>query len=84
MQDTQENQETRQFVNELERRFLEVQQWAIDNWPDRDHPLTPINFVEARKEILSLGRMTSEINRRAPEPADGGPQYESTAPAPWP
>jgi hypothetical protein len=74
----------RQFVNELERRFEEVQQWAIANWPDQERPLTSSNFVEARKEILALGRMTSELNHKAPEPSEGGPQYVSTAPAPWP
>ncbi|HEV7816155.1 MAG TPA: hypothetical protein VGP06_13775 [Janthinobacterium sp.] len=74
----------RQFVHELERRFEEVQQWAIANWPDPEHPLSSSNFVEARKEILALGQMSSEINRHAPEPADGGPQYVSTTPAPWP
>lgn len=80
----QENQEVRKFINELERRFEEVQQWAIEHWPDRERPLTSSNFVEARKEILALGQMTSEINHHAPEPADGGPQYLSTTPAPWP
>jgi len=77
---------TRQFVNELERRFLEVQEWAISHWPDPAHPLTPANFVEARKEILALAQ-AGGVPVAAPggaEPADGGPQYESTAPAPWP
>ena len=84
MQDIEQNRETREFVNELERRFQEVQDWAIAHWPHADRPLTPANFVEARKEILAMGQMTSEINRREPEPADGGAQYVSTAPAPWP
>ena len=81
----------RPFINELERRFLELQQWAISQWPDPDYPLTPANFVEARKEILALGqagggpaRAGAAAEGAAAEPADGGPQYESTAPAPWP
>lgn len=81
-----DNSDIRQFINELERRYSEVQAWAISNWPDQEHPLTLSNFVEARKEVLALGHqhMTSRINQQAPEPADGGPQYVSTAPAPWP
>lgn len=76
----------RQFINELERRYSEVQAWAISNWPDQEHPLTLSNFVEARKEVLALGhrQMNSALKPRAAEPADGGPQYVSTAPAPWP
>lgn len=78
------NDQRRQFINELWRRFEEVQQWAIAHWPDPAHPLTPADFVEARKEILGLGAMTSELNRQEPEPSAGGPQYIDTTPAPWP
>ncbi len=74
----------RAFVNELWRRFEELQQWAIEQWPDRQHPLSSADFVAARKEILALGTMTSELNRQAPEPAAGGPQYVEVTPAPWP
>jgi hypothetical protein len=80
--------EIRQFINELERRFAEVQTWAMANWPDPEHPLTSANFVEARKEILALGHAPGPGAARgadgAAEPSAGGPQYESTAPAPWP
>lgn len=78
------NEQRRQFINELWRRFEEVQQWAIANWPDPARPLSAADFVEARKEILGLGNMTSELNRQEPEPSDGGAQYIDTTPAPWP
>jgi hypothetical protein len=78
------NEQRRQFINELWRRFEEVQQWAIEHWPDPAHPLSPADFVEARKTILGLGNMTSELNKQEPEPSAGGPQYIDTTPAPWP
>lgn len=74
----------RQFINEVWRRFEEVQNWAIANWPDKEHPLSSSDFVEARKEILALGMTETESNRRVPEPEQGGPQYIEVTPAPWP
>lgn len=74
----------RQFINEVWRRFEEVQNWAIANWPDPEHPISSSDFVEARKEILALGMTETESNRMAPEPEQGGPQYIEVTPAPWP
>lgn len=85
MENNEHNTDQRRaFINEVWRRFEEVQQWAIDNWPDRERPLSSSDFVEARKEILALGTMTSELNRQEPEPSDGGAQYVEVTPAPWP
>jgi len=74
----------RQFIDELWRRYEEVQQWAIENWPDRERPLSASDFVAARKEILALGTAGSGARQRTPEPAEGGPQYVDVTPAPWP
>ncbi|PHV06336.1 hypothetical protein CSQ96_15995 [Janthinobacterium sp. BJB412] len=76
----------RQFVGELWRRFEALQEWAILNWPDQQHPLSSANFVEARKEILALGHdeIFKQAEPSAAEPADGGPQYIDVTPAPWP
>ncbi|CDG82432.1 hypothetical protein [Janthinobacterium agaricidamnosum] len=83
-QDQREDQR-RAFINELWRRFEEVQQWAIEHWPDRERPLSSSDFVEARKEILGLRAPGGDLDkRRQAEPAEGGAQYISTAPAPWP
>ena len=73
-----------QFANELLRRFEEMQQWAMANWPDSAQPLSTADFAAARKYILALLPMTSEINRHEPEPAEGGEQYVDVTPAPWP
>jgi len=74
-----------EFINELWGRFEALQQWAIANWPDRDHPLSSADFVAARQEILGLGEpRRARPLRLVPEPSDGGPQYEEVTPAPWP
>jgi hypothetical protein len=84
----QNDEDRRQFVAELWRRFEEVQNWAIANWPDKERPLTTSDFVEGRKEILGLGlpaaQKLTQDPEAAPEPEQGGPQYEDVTPAPWP
>jgi hypothetical protein len=76
----------REFINELWRRYEEVQDWAIANWPDKEHPLSTSDFVEARKEILALGLPAAARvpAQDAAEPEQGGAQYIDVTPAPWP
>ena len=72
------------YIAEVWRRFEEVQQWAIEHWPDAAHPISSSDFVEARKEILALGQKRGGGQRREAEPADGGAQYVDVTPTPWP
>jgi hypothetical protein len=75
----------RQFVGELWRRFEALQQWAIDNWPDKQHPLSSADFVQARKEILDLADERHPVQgSQVLEPSEGGPQYVDVTPTPWP
>jgi hypothetical protein len=76
-------EERRRFIGELWQRFEQLQAWAVENWPDKEHPLSSADFVEARKEILGL-RNPAPAAPRAPEPEQGGPQYIDMNPAPWP
>lgn len=81
-------QDMSRFAGELERRFDELQAWALDNWPETAQRPSPSEvaslLASARRRILSTAPMDSETNQQVPEPADGGPQYISTTPAPWP
>ncbi|WP_338763901.1 hypothetical protein [Massilia sp. METH4] len=83
-----EEEERRKFVAEVWKRFEEVQNWAIANWPDTEHRLSTSDFVEGRKEILGLGlppdQKLKQEPQSAPEPEQGGPQYLDVTPAPWP
>ncbi|NBV16152.1 hypothetical protein [Janthinobacterium sp.] len=78
----------REFIAELWRRFEALQEWAVSHWPDQEHPLSSADFVEARKEILSLrspaGSLNQPAQRNEAEPEQGGAQYVDVTPAPWP
>ena len=86
----QEEEARREFIAELWRRFETLQEWAVSHWPDRQHPLSSADFVEARKEILSLRSPAGSLNQPAmrdaaePAPEQGGAQYVDVTPAPWP
>jgi hypothetical protein len=76
----------RQFINELWQRFEQLQQWAMENWPDQEHPLSSADFVESRKEILGL-RDPAQAPAGLPagrKPEQGGAQYVDMNPTPWP
>lgn len=80
-----DNSEQRKlFADELGTRFDELQQWAIERWPDKQHPLSPCDFSLARKAVSEVGLSPGEINHGEPEPSEGGAQYTSVTPAPWP
>lgn len=77
----------RQFINELWQRFEQLQQWAEQNWPDTDNPLSSADFVETRKELLGLRNPAQAPGGTLPhdrEPEQGGAQYVDMNPAPWP
>ena len=86
----QQEEARREFIAELWRRFEALQEWAVSHWPDQHNPLSSADFVEARKEILSLRSPAGSLNQPAtrdaaePEPAQGGAQYQDVTPAPWP
>ena len=86
----QEEEARREFIAELWRRFETLQEWAVSHWPDEQHPLSSADFVETRKEILSLRSPAGPLNQpaardaAAPAPEQGGAQYVDVTPAPWP
>ena len=77
-----------EFAGELERRFDELQAWTLENWPVTETRPLPSEvaslLTSARRRILSAMPIDSATNQQVPEPADGGPRYISTTPAPWP
>lgn len=87
-QEEAQEQARREFVAELWRRFETLQEWAVSHWPDQQHPLSSADFVEARKEILSLrspaGSLNQPSQQNEAEPEQGGAQYVDVTPAPWP
>ena len=84
----QQEEARREFIAELWRRFEALQEWAVSHWPDQQHPLSTADFVETRKEILSLRSPAGSLNQPSQqdeaEPEQGGAQYVDVTPAPWP
>ena len=84
----QQEEARREFIAELWRRFEALQEWAVSHWPDQQHPLSSADFVETRKEILSLRSPAGSLNQPSQqdeaEPEQGGAQYVDVTPAPWP
>ena len=84
----QQEEARREFIAELWRRYEALQEWAVSHWPDQQHPLSSADFVETRKEILSLRSPAGSLNQPSQkdeaEPEQGGAQYLDVTPAPWP
>jgi hypothetical protein len=76
-----------QFAVEFNQRFEALISWANANWPEKNQPLVPEDFGASRREIaLLLGArlFAGKPYNAGPDPSDGGEQYISVSPAPWP
>lgn len=82
-------EECDQYAAELARRFDELVQWALSNWPKPEFPLLPSDFVESRREISQIaGRKLGDADEDdgLPPPAFGSDdrQFRDVNPMPWP
>ena len=77
-----DNSEDAIFSQNFERKIDELIAWAVMNAPN-ENDLSYKDFDKACEHLreAAYGKHSS---KSAPEPADGGPQYESVTPAPWP
>ena len=73
-----------EFAAELERRFGELEQWALQHWLDEKHPLSTSDFSALRYELSRLSAKLKHQDERGPQPSEGGPQYVNMNPEPWP
>lgn len=77
------------YAAELTRRFDELVQWAMSNWPRPEYPLLLSDFTESRREISQIVGPKlgdSDEHDSPPGPAFGGDdgQYRDVNPMPWP
>lgn len=74
------------FAHEFRARFEAWRQWAKDNWPVGNQPLSDEAFVASEREVrLITGAMLHpDAGNDEPPPGTKGPQYEDVTPAPWP
>ncbi|HEY6774671.1 MAG TPA: hypothetical protein VI140_11915 [Oxalicibacterium sp.] len=81
------NRKITPFEAEMQQRFEALVTWALENWPDKTHPLAHSDFDKVRKDLATLAEGDADIGERnaeIPEPSENGPQYVNSNPAPWP
>jgi len=82
-------EECDQYAAELTRRYDELVQWAMANWPKPETPLLSSDFSEGRREIgqivgPKLGDADGEDTLPRPAFGDDDGQYRNVTPMPWP
>ena len=76
--------QSEQFAADLEQRFRDVMQWAVTNWPDAEHPISLGDFGDVQTAVQAIAQRVRHPSGEALAPSEGGAQFVSIAPAPWP
>jgi len=75
------------YAAELTRKFDEMVQWAIANWPKQSDPLVSSDFNASRREISQIvGSKLGDAEEAGDTPAasrESAP-YIDMNPMPWP
>ena len=73
-----------QFAADLEQRFQDAMQWAVTNWPDAEHPISLGDFVDVQTAVQAIAHRVRHPSGEALAPSEGGAQFVSVDPTPWP
>jgi hypothetical protein len=73
-----------QFASDLEQRFQDLMQWAVTSWPDAERPISLVDFDDAQKAVHKIVQRVRHPGGEALAPSEGGAQFVSVAPTPWP
>ncbi|HCS64297.1 MAG TPA: hypothetical protein DIW64_09570 [Cellvibrio sp.] len=71
------------FAMEVNSKLNELIEWIIENTPNKKHTLHKDDFVEVQEEFRKIA-CGLDAQTLEPEPSEGGAQYVSVTPAPWP
>ena len=72
------------FYREFERRIDDFIAWAVASAPQNPQTLFTHDFAKVRENMCEVARGGGDAPHRELEPSEGGPQYVSDNPAPWP
>lgn len=72
------------YAQEIERRVDDLIRWSVDNAPADFEKLSVDDFAEVRKKFCFIAQGGGNPLEQEPEPEEGGAQYVSMNPAPWP
>ena len=71
------------FAIEVNSKINELIEWIIDNTPNKELSLHKDDFAEVQEEFRRIA-CGNDAQTAEPEPSEGGAQYVSVTPAPWP
>lgn len=81
-------EECDRYAEELTRRFDDMVQWAIANWPTQAYPLLSSDFSASRREIAQIVGSKLGEGEAADKATHGRPPDEAPFvdmnPMPWP
>ena len=71
------------FALEVNNKIHELIEWVIENTPNKESPLHKDDFLEVQENFRKIA-CGIDAQKTEPEPSEGGAQYVSVTPAPWP
>lgn len=71
------------FALEVNSKINELIEWVINNSPDQEAHLRKEDFDEVGENFRKVA-CGIDPQKMEPEPSEGGAQYISVTPAPWP
>lgn len=71
------------FALEVNSKINALIEWIIENNPNKETLLHKEDFAEAQEELRKIA-CGIDAQSTEPEPSEGGAQYVSVTPAPWP
>lgn len=72
------------YAQEIERRIDDLIRWAVESAPEDFDKLSVDDFSKVRRSFCAIAQGGGNPLEQEPEPEDGGAQYVSMNPAPWP
>ena len=71
------------FAIEVNSKINALIEWVIDNNPNKEYSLNKDAFADVQEEFRKIA-CGIDTQATEPEPSEGGAQYVSVTPAPWP
>ena len=89
------DQQSEDYLSEIEQRVDVLAQWASSYWPRIDAPLAVEEFIDVKHVFIEFVRSKlaaveefsaapAASNTEPQTPEEGAPQYVNMNPAPWP
>lgn len=71
------------FAIEVNSKLNALIEWIIESTPNKESSIHKNDFAEVQEEFRKIA-CGIDAQTLEPEPSEGGAQYVSVTPAPWP